>query len=363
MIVYVITSHGFGHAARACEVIRHLPPELPLTICSTVPEAFLRERLGPRGFTLRPRAFDCGVLGPDSTQVDLGLTLDCMERQLALNATLLAEEVAWLRESGARVLVSDVAPFALNAAAEAGVRSVLIANFTWSGIYASLARALGEGSEADALRARTQTVIAAMQREYLRGDLLLVPGMAIPIEACRERRDVPIIAPTGRNRRMELCTAMNLDPARRVVLVYLGREGMQGMDWTDLTDDPTQYITFASCAPSSPLRVIPEGFLHPVDACASVDAVVAKCGYGICGECIAAGTPLLYPPRPQFAEYGALHTLMQSWGGGFGLDERNFKACAWAAPFAQLLARRTRFNALETSGGAVCAAQIAELHG
>ena len=42
------------------------------------------------------------------------------------------------------------------------------------------------------------------------------------------------------------------------------------------------------------------------DVTASVDAVVAKAGYGTLAECMAAGTPLIFPPRPSFAEHEAL---------------------------------------------------------
>ena len=75
MIVYYISSHGFGHTVRACEVIRNLPREARVTARTDVPEWFIRRELAGRAIEIRPGSFDCGVLGPDSTSIDLARTI------------------------------------------------------------------------------------------------------------------------------------------------------------------------------------------------------------------------------------------------------------------------------------------------
>src|SRR5689334_13170567 len=97
MIVYYITSHGFGHAVRSCEIIRNLDRRLPLTVRTELPEWFLRHELGGVDFTLAPAEFDCGVLGPDSVHVDLGATVARMEELLRINEVRLADEIEFLR--------------------------------------------------------------------------------------------------------------------------------------------------------------------------------------------------------------------------------------------------------------------------
>src|SRR5688572_19570159 len=104
MIVYYITSHGFGHAVRSCEVIRNLPPHLPLTLRTNLPEWFPRNELPGRPFELTHAEFDCGVLGPDSARVDLELTVSTMEKIQACNEARLEDEIRFLKDCNARVV-------------------------------------------------------------------------------------------------------------------------------------------------------------------------------------------------------------------------------------------------------------------
>jgi hypothetical protein len=77
---------------------------------------------------------------------------------------------------------------------------------------------------------------------------------------------------------------------------------------------------------------------HP-NLVASVDLVISKPGYGICGECLVAGTPLLYPPRPEFAEYPALDTALSDWPGAFRLSVEAFLAVEWGGILAAVPSR------------------------
>lgn len=353
MIVYYITSHGFGHAVRSCEVIRNIDPALPLTVRSALPEWFLRLELASRPYTLDPAEFDCGVLGPDSAHVDLEQTFGRMETLLAANEARLADEVRYLKSVGARAVVCDVPPFPLRAAREAGIPGILIANFTWTAIYEHL---LHYVAHSEALAARARRVIDAMQADYDAGDLLLAADMDIPMRACRARRDVPLIARRGRNRRDELTRKLGLDPARPVGLLYLGRDGVGDIDWSGLRQLNIQMLSYAPPAGSESLvRALPEDLLDHVDAAASVDVVIAKSGYGICGECITAGVPLIFPPRPEFAEIVAVHDLMARWGGGVSIPEADFRALHWRPYIEQALARRGAFSPIDCTGGPACA--------
>lgn len=356
MIVYYITSHGYGHAVRACEVIRNIDPALPLIVRSELPEWFLRQELSDHPYTLAPAEFDCGVLGPDSITVDLPRTLDRMEELLRANDARLDDEVDFLKRVGARVVVSDVPPFPLRAAQAAGLPSILIANFTWSAIYRHLEDRYARDP---ALDARARRVIGAMQAEYDMGTLLLATDMSIPMHACRERRDVPLIARRGLNRKAELIRHLGLDPARPLGLLYLGRDGMDGIQWDRLDRLTLQLISYAPPAGfEGTIRAIPEDLIDHVDAASSVDVVVAKSGYGICGECITSGTPLIYPPRPEFAEMSAVEALMARWGGGIPISENDFRALNWQPYLDRVLGPKLTLRPIDCSGGAVCARAI-----
>lgn len=357
MIVYYITSHGFGHAVRSCEVIRNIDPALPLTVRSNVPEWFLRQEIGTaRPYILAPAEFDCGVLGPDSSRCDLAATVTRMEELFQENEARLEAEVAYLKAVGARAVVCDVPPFPLRVARAAGVPSILIANFTWSAIYQHLADHFSPGPE---VTRRAQAVIDRMQAEYDQGDLLLATDMAIKMRACARRVDVPMVARHGASRREKIARELGLDPARPIYLLYLGRDGMNGIRWERLKELNLQVISYLVPPGAEGLVVgIPEELIDHVDAASSVDTVIAKPGYGICGESIAAGTPLIFTPREEFAEMAGVYPLMARWGGGVEIAEQDFCELNWQPYIERARSVKINHGAVDCSGGAACARWI-----
>jgi UDP:flavonoid glycosyltransferase YjiC (YdhE family) len=70
------------------------------------------------------------------------------------------------------------------------------------------------------------------------------------------------------------------------------------------------------------------------DVAASVDAVVAKTGYGIVAACIANGLPLIYLRRDGFAEHPYLAEGLESRGLGFEIAISEFERGNWAPHLA-----------------------------
>lgn len=358
MIAWYITTHGLGHAVRACSVIRELPAEIPVTVRAAVSRWFLDEELGVRPFEHALATFDVGLLGPDSTHTDWRWTLQALEAQLDFNDAALEAEVAWLRASGARVVVSDVPSLPLRAARAAGLPSVLVANFTWSAVYAHYAENLCTDPE---LAGRFRGAVERIQREYDDGDLLLEPGMAVPQRACRERRAIPLIARTSQARRSELCAEAELDPERPVCLIYLGQHGARGLNWRALDElEPWQFVAFLPVPEPDggvvkAVRALGRTPLPHCDVVASADVVLAKTGYGICGDAIAAGTPVVFPPRPEFIEYDAARDLMRHWGGGVEMPLYDLQSLDWRDYLDRAYASRGRMRAIRTDGAAAAA--------
>ncbi|HEX6737270.1 MAG TPA: glycosyl transferase, partial [Vicinamibacteria bacterium] len=140
MIVAYVSGHGYGHATRTAEVlrvVRALAPGQPLAIVSQAP-AWLFEQALPGGFELRPRPVDVGLAQHGALSIDEAGTAARWREFAAGLPARVREEAAWLRSVGARAVLGDVPPLAFAAAAEAGVRSVAVANFSWDWIYRHL---------------------------------------------------------------------------------------------------------------------------------------------------------------------------------------------------------------------------------
>jgi len=356
VIFHAISAHGFGHAARSCQIAGLLPPEVPLTVSTDVPKWFVREWLGSRCFELVPGGFDRGTLGPDATLIDLDRTIATVEQLQVENGSRLDALVAFLERSGARLVVSDIPSLPLRAARVLGIPSILVANFTWPGAYRHLLEMTRPGAE---LAARARMVIDALQAEYELADLILAPGFCVEADLPR-RREVPLVAGPGVARREELAAALDLDPARPIYLLYLGREGMQGVDWGQLGQLPPAQLIDYHPSPDAGAGVarLPPDLMPNRDVIASVDVVIGKAGYNTCAGCVASGVRMLYPPRPRFAEWYAIDAAMKRWGGALCVPDEDFKSLNWRPWLERLGQQSIDGEALPFDGGRACARVI-----
>jgi hypothetical protein len=357
MIAWYISGHGYGHAVRASAVINSLPENLPLIICSSIPEFFFHQELNGRPFQYRKVEFDCGALGPDSFRIDIDLSISRMEKLADQNGRLEKVETDWLKKKRVGLVVADIVPFALKSASRAGIRSVLIANFTWSGIYRHLSI---QEEITDHLRLRIMAVVRNLEEDESRGDLLLAPSMDIPMKACQVRKNVPIIARKGTDRRRELAGVLKLDPGRPIYLLYLGTDGLKHVDWPALKELGDIQLVSYHPPPGTGKQVatLDSGQFDHADMTASVDAVIAKPGYNTCGECIAANTPLLYHPRPQFAETAAIEKTLEEWGGAVRIRQDDFNRVDWMPYLEQLNQLNPDPDKISCDGAACCADAI-----
>ncbi|KAG2269781.1 hypothetical protein Bca52824_064336 [Brassica carinata] len=109
VFAYYVTGHGFGHATRVVEVVRHLIAA---------------------GHDAHVVLLDCGAVQADALTVDRLASLEkYVETTVVPRAEILKTEVEWLHSIKTDFVVSDVVPEACRAAADAGIRSVCVTNF------------------------------------------------------------------------------------------------------------------------------------------------------------------------------------------------------------------------------------------
>ena len=303
-IVAYVSGHGLGHSAREVTILRDLPQEIPLYVKTVAPEWFWRAEV-KRAFTLIPESFDVGCLQTDSMTVDQAATKAAWEVQNQRNEARRADEFAWLKSIGARLVLTDVASFPLTL----GLPSVCVANFTWADIYAEYV-----GFE---------DIVAQLEAEYAQATLLLEAGLALPMSYFPHRESVGLVARVGGER------AMNQEG--RSALIYAGNWGMP-FPWTSL-ERFVDWTFYTLTPPPKPwprnLVVLAREARRHEDLVASVDCVISKAGYGLVGECMASGTPLLYGPRTGFAEFAALDAALKDWDGGIRLESEAFLSASW----------------------------------
>ncbi|HSR12489.1 MAG TPA: hypothetical protein VLS90_13695, partial [Thermodesulfobacteriota bacterium] len=85
--------------------------------------------------------------------------------------------------------------------------------------------------------------------------------------------------------------------------------------------------------------------------------MVSKIGYGVFAQCLMHGTPLLYPPRQDFAEFPVLEEAMLDWGHAYPLCFDDYCALNWENVLAHA-AKRGRPLPRDSNGAKMCAKRI-----
>src|SRR5262249_47146461 len=91
------------------------------------------------------------------------------------------------------------------------------------------------------------------------------------------------------------------------------------------------------------------------DLIAACDAVLTKPGYGIVADCLANGTPLIYTPRGQFAEYAVLVSGIEAHLPHAFISNADLYAGRWAAALEAGLAQPRRQVDIDANGAPVAA--------
>ncbi|KAJ1422513.1 Ribosomal protein S5 domain 2-type fold, subgroup [Sesbania bispinosa] len=186
VFAYYVTGHGFGHATRVTEVVRHLiHAGHDVHVVTGAPDfVFTSEIQSPRLF-IRKVLLDCGAVQADALTVDRLASLEkYSETAVKPRASILAKETEWLHSIKADLVVSDVVPVACRAAADAGIRSVCVTNFSWDFIYAEYVMAAG---------LHHRSIVWQIAEDYSHCEFLIrLPGYC-PMPAFRDIIDVPLV--------------------------------------------------------------------------------------------------------------------------------------------------------------------------
>jgi L-arabinokinase len=301
-----------GEVLRA---VRELQPQVSLAVVTSGPERLYRQAV-PGPFTFRDLQCDVGLVQKGALVMDEAATVDAWRHFVRDDAARIAEEARWLREAGARVVLGDIPPLAFAAAAEAGIPSVGLSNFSWDWIYRYMSkRHPGLAEAADWAAA-----------SYSRCGLLLQLPFAGELSAFPRRETIPLVARKPTVEKAEARKRLGL-PGGNIALVSFGGLGLPGFDpgvlgqverWTFLlTGIETGGAANATGWPANATgfdvdRATTLG-LGYIDLVGAADVVITKPGYGIVSDAIAARTRMVYTERGDFPEYPILVEEMARW--------------------------------------------------
>jgi hypothetical protein len=336
-VVYVVSAHGFGHAARAAAVMEQLGRRMDVAfeVVTTIPEWFFAQSLSAE-WRRTPLETDVGLVQTSPLAEDLEATVARLEtfwRRLPKTAQDLARQ---LRLARPRLVVSDISPLGPAVARHLGVPVALVENFTWDWIY--------EGYEDLAPR------LAEFGTRYA----ALVADVDEHIQCepvCRPLARAVAVAPVARpHRRGRAATRRDLgiEPGDERPLICFT---MGGFGWSEAAPrgrDDWLFVTLGGGSSferrGNLVRLPDRSPVYPPDLVAAADAVVAKLGYSTVAECFWSGASLAWLGRERFPESPVLASFVQSRLTSRELPYEALSSGAWVDHVARLLAEPRRAN-------------------
>jgi len=347
-ILYYLTAHGYGHAVRTSTLCNELSENVRLIFRTAIPEKFFHEEVR-RPFEYLPGQFDCGCIQSDSVTVDKRETLQAYGEIAEQNSVRLEAEVKFCREQGVDGIVSDITPFAFEVARRAGVPSVAVANFTWFDIYEPYGREYPSFAP----------VLEKIRRQYQMASLLLELIPSTGMAYFGNRVKIPPVAEPGRKRSGEIKKHLGLEKDRRIGLIYVGEWGMENIRWGDLVK--FRGWDFVGIYPlpgaSANYHLMDKKSFPYEDLVASAEVMVTKIGYGVVSQGLVNGTPLIYLPREDFAEFPVLEKAVQEWGHGYRLSKEDYHGLKWEGVLGEV-SKKERPKPVPSEGGKICAREI-----
>lgn len=332
-IAYFITPHGFGHAGRSSAVMEAVcdrAPRVRFELFTTCPKPFFEQSLrSPFGY--HRVEVDIGIVQSTPLREDLPATCRALDRWLPFSAAAVRDIARRLEQMHCKLVVCDISPFGIAAAAAAGIPSLLVENFTWDWIYQGYAagaagllphcRYLSEIFGKADFRIQTQPFCRPAANHLTVGP--------ISRKARRSRR---------RTRK-----ALAISDTAAMVLISMGgvRDQFPFLDQLPHTPDIFFVIPGADGMVSrhSNIILLPthSAFYHP-DLSLAADLVIGKVGYSTLAEVYRAGTPFGFVPRPDSPESDPLVAFITAHMNARQILAESYTSGRWIDQLPQLLA-------------------------
>jgi len=294
-LLVAITPHGFGHAVQVAPLINALAQRLPalrVTIQSTIPAWFLRQRIHAE-FQLVERSTDFGLMMNSGLDIDLESSAKAYADLHRSWEARVSDEACRLRALAPDLVLADVPYLTLAAAQAAALPALALCSLNWADIYRCYF----------ARRREAPRILEQMEAAYSAAGVFLCPEPSMPMNRLSNTLTIGPIAARGQNRREALNERLGLDSDTALVLVAPGgvktRFAMER--WP--ADRNIHWLVSEEWRVRHPCATAfePIGMAFS-DLVVSCDALLGKCGYGTVTECVVNGTPLLYIGRPDWPE-------------------------------------------------------------
>ena len=305
-IGYFISSHGFGHASRACAVMDKLSKvdHTKFFIFTTTPDWFFKNSLSFPYEYIETQT-DVGLIQATPFTENIDKTIKALEKYLPFSEDRNEEFLLLISEKKLDLILCDISPFGLWVAEKLGVPSILIENFTWDWIYENYLEQYPKLGD----------FISILQEFYQS------PKMHFTCEPyCVLSRNSIIVSPVFREPRsskQKIRRQLGLNDKDQLILVTMGGIPIEQIDGNITTiSGNIKFLIPIKNTNTNPgaENIIYLSHKHPYfhpDLVNASDLVIGKLGYSTVAEVYSLGKPFLFIGRKNFRESRVLEKFVR----------------------------------------------------
>jgi hypothetical protein len=174
-----------------------------------------------------------------------------------------------------------------------------------------------------------------------------------------QKKPMPFVGRKGRSIRSRINEEYGLHPEKHLGLIYTGNFGMDRVAWEELERFSSWEFIGLYPLPGEPknYHLFRRGKITYPDMVASAKVMISKIGYATVAECMINGTPLVFLPREDFAEYPVLEKEVLDRGYGWKLSPEDYTRLRWDSALEEVLSRKG-LPPVDPGGARLCARAI-----
>ncbi len=277
-----------------------------------------------------PMETDVGLSQIDPFNEDISKTIGLLDYFYPLQKERIEQAASRLLELGCSIAVCDISPLGIAAAAEVGIPSVLIENFTWDWIYKSYL------DEEPRLEPHIEYLekIFSTARYRIKTAPACFGGAADLTVTCVSR-----VPGRGRHETREM---LGIGEESLIILLTVG--GMEGQIAVPIEACDLRKTYFLFPGQNGHKRregnlifISGDSELFYPDLVASSDLIIGKIGYSTLAEAYNCGIPYGYVIRKRFPESWLLASFLEDHKRGAEVEEKALRDGTWLSDIDKLL--------------------------
>lgn len=305
-IGYFVSSHGFGHAARACAVMDKIW-KLQLSdfyIFTSTPEWFFKNSISFPFEYIRIQT-DVGLIQSTPFEEDIEKTIIALEQFIPFSTTHYESFIHSISQLNLDLILCDISLLGLWVARQLSIPSILIENFTWDWIYENY---LDDYPELNKF-------IAIFRETFLYPDLRF---SCVPYCAISEKSiTVTPVFREPKSEREKIRKQLGIDENDQLVLVTMGGIPIDQIGkGNHLIPENIKFLipvnNINNHLSTGNVIYLPHNhpYFHP-DLVNASDLVIGKLGYSTIAEVFSLNKPFLFIGRERFRESKILEKFVR----------------------------------------------------